>query len=140
MSTTYERLEELCAQRQITLTDLCRDTNVARSTLSDYKAGRRKSLNLQILQRFADYFQVSIDDIIGKKEPALTKKDERDIEKKMNALLGELEGAQDGLMYSGQALDPETRQLLAESLKNSMRMAKLIAKEKYTPKKYRDTK
>ena len=35
-------------------------------------------------------------------------------------------------------IDDETRELLYISLKNSLELSKRIAKQKYTPKKYRD--
>lgn len=69
-------------------------------------------------------------------DSTLTKKDEKDIAKDLENTLNRLEGAQDGLMFDGEALDDETRELLKISLENSMRLAKQIAK-KYTPKKYK---
>lgn len=68
--------------------------------------------------------------------PALTKKDERDIERKLSETLNAL-GGQDGLMFDGEPLDDMTRELLEASLRNSLEMAKKIAKQKHTPKKYR---
>ena len=82
---------------------------------------------------------VSKDDLdLNKKEtpPALTKKDERDIERKLAETLNALDSA-DGLMFDGEPLDDITRELLETSLRNSLEMAKKIAKQKYTPKKYR---
>ncbi|MDT2677932.1 transcriptional regulator, partial [Enterococcus dongliensis] len=35
-------------------------------------------------------------------------------------------------------IDQETRELLIASLENSLRIAKIEAKKKFTPKKYRD--
>ena len=93
------------------------------------------------MQKIADYFGVSVDYLLGKpvqKEtpPALTKKDERDIERKLAETLNALDSA-DGLMFDGEPLDDITRELLETSLRNSLEMAKKIAKQKYTPKKYR---
>ena len=69
--------------------------------------------------------------------PTLTQKDERDIEKRLQNTIEELESLQDGLTFSGEALDDESRELLAISLKNSLEIAKRAAKQKYTPKKYK---
>lgn len=71
------------------------------------------------------------------KAPALTKKDERDIEKRLEAMIGDLEGNADGLMFSGEPMDEETRELLKMSLRNQLEISKRLAKQKYTPKKYR---
>ena len=70
-------------------------------------------------------------------QPQLTKKDERDIANMLEQTLSELENSQDALMFSGEPLDEETRELLKISLENSIRVAKIAAKKKYTPKKYR---
>lgn len=70
-------------------------------------------------------------------QPQLTKKDERDIARQLEKTLADLESSQDALMFSGEPLDEETRELLKISLENSIRVAKIAAKKKYTPKKYR---
>lgn len=93
------------------------------------------------LQKIADYFGVTLDYLMtGKdstgKEPVLSLKDERDIAKKLNATLDQLE-ANDGLMFDGVALDEETKELLKISLENAIRTAKITAKKKFTPKKYK---
>ena len=83
---------------------------------------------------------VSIDYLVNgvhKSTPELTSKDEKDIARRLEETLSELETEQDGLMFSGEPLDDETRELLKISLENSIRLAKVTAKEKFTPKKYR---
>jgi len=52
-------------------------------------------------------------------------------------MLGQLGSSEEALMFDGEPLDEETRELLRASLKNQLEMTKKIAKEKYTPKKYR---
>ncbi|MCS4480634.1 hypothetical protein JQ035_12230 [Clostridium botulinum] len=66
----------------------------------------------------------------------LTQKMKR-YKKALNETLNQLENSQDGLMFDGEPIDDETRELLRISLENSMRLAKEIAKKKYTPKKYK---
>lgn len=72
-----------------------------------------------------------------KKEVTLTPKDERDIAKRLDNTLSDLEDTQSALMFNGEPLDDETRELLKASLENSIRIAKINAKQKFTPKKYR---
>lgn len=67
----------------------------------------------------------------------INKRDERDIARRLEETLSELEQGQDGLMFSGDPLDEETRELLKISLENSLKIAKINAKEKFTPKKYK---
>ena len=44
----------------------------------------------------------------------------------------------EALMFDGEPveMDKETKELLKASLENSIRLAKTLAKKKYTPKKY----
>lgn len=67
----------------------------------------------------------------------LNEKDEKDIGKALSKALEQLQSSQDGLMYDGDPIDDETRELLRISLENSMRLAKQIAKSKFTPEKYK---
>ena len=90
------------------------------------------------VQKLADYFGILKSDLIDDKGNfSLTPRDERDIAKRLEATLNDLENSQDGLMFSGDPLDDETRELLKASLENSIRIAKINAKQKFTPKKYR---
>ena len=95
------------------------------------------SLSSQKLQKIADYFSVSVDTLLTGEEPVLTPRDERDISRKLQQTLCQLESGQEGLMFDGEPMDDETRELLYISLKNSLELSKRMAKQKYTPKKYR---
>lgn len=96
-----------------------------------------------MMKKIADYFGVTADYLLTGEQketalPSLNQKDERDIEKRLQAMLGELEGEEAGsLMYSGEPLDEETRELLRISIKNQLELSKQLAKKKFTPKKYR---
>ena len=140
---------------------MCRDIGMQPSIITDLKHGRTKNLSHANMVRIANYFNISTDvfnegvleetfpnqadaesvagyhHLLKKEAPALTEKDERDIYKKWRADLEELENSQEALMFDGQPLDDETKELLAISLKNSLELSKKIAKQKYTPKKYR---
>ena len=83
----------------------------------------------------------TVDDLLSdssiENEIKLSTRAEKDIEKALKQTLEDLSNTQDGLMFSGEPIDDETRELLKISLENSMRLAKQIAKQKYTPKQYR---
>ncbi len=137
---------------------LCKEANMAQSTLSDIIGGKNVSPKTSTLQRIADALDVSIntffddnsldtnidnmfngsDKLLKNVETVtLSEKSEKDIQESLSKTLDILQNSQDGLMFDGEPLDDLTRELLAESLENSMRLAKKIAKEKYTPKKYK---
>lgn len=65
MLFVYDLIEELCMEKGITITTLCRECKIARSTMTDYKKGRIKTLSADALCKIADYFGVSVDYICG---------------------------------------------------------------------------
>jgi len=60
MEFVYDLIEELCLKKGISVTTLCRECKIPRSTLSDYKKGRIKSLSADTLCKISDYFDVSL--------------------------------------------------------------------------------
>lgn len=71
MSDLYNRIHSLCAVRGTNITKMCADTGVARSSLTDLKKGRSQGLSSQTLALIANYFDVSVDYLIGnEKAPA----------------------------------------------------------------------
>lgn len=136
----YELFEKLLKQYGVTAYRVGKETGIPASTFSDWKKGKSKPKQ-EKLQKIADYFGVTLDYLTTgerdpqKKETTLTPKDERDISKKLGETLNQLE-SRNGLMFDGEALDDETKELLKISIENAIRTAKVTAKKKYTPKKY----
>lgn len=141
MSDLYNKIEELCKKAGINITEMCRAAGVARGNLTDLKMGRQTGLSAKNADKIASYFGVTVSYLLGteqkEKAPALTKKDERDISRRLDQTLKDLEGAQGGLMFDGEPMDDVTKELLIASLRKDLEMSKRIAKQKYTPKKYR---
>lgn len=150
MSDLYNILARLCKERGISGYRMCKDVGIQPSVMTDLKKGRRSSMKAETITKIATYFGISVESIMGELEdqnksdlvtqknmPALTKKDERDIKKKMDEML-ELFDSNEALMFDGEPLDEETRQLLRDSYENQLRLTKQLAKAKFTPKKYRD--
>lgn len=65
MPETYQKIEELCRKTKITVTDLCKNCQIPRASLSDYKMGRIKTLSANTLSKIAKYFNVSVEFLIG---------------------------------------------------------------------------
>lgn len=61
----YQRIEALCNARGISVTELCRESGVSRSSLTDLKQGRKQSLSAASLAKIAGYFSVSVDSLLG---------------------------------------------------------------------------
>lgn len=69
-------------------------------------------------------------------KPTITERDQRDVAKEVENILDGLD-SRAALSFDGEAIDDTTKELLRKSLENTLETARLIAKEKYTPKKYR---
>lgn len=140
----YSIFEKLLNEKGVTAYQVSKSTGISTGSLSDWKNGRSNP-KIDKMQKIAEYFGVSVDYLLTgeeppktEKAPTLNKKDERDIARQLEAMLGEMESSYNGaLMFDGEPLDDETRELLRISLKNQLELSKQIAKQKYTPKKYR---
>lgn len=122
---------DLTGKQQI---DLMNDLKLGSSTISSWCTGT-KLPRMNKIQMLADYFGITKSDLL-EENPQLTKKDERDIKKKLDQTLKDLESS-DGLMFDGEALDDETKDLLHMAIESALITAKVKAKEKFTPKKYK---
>ena len=76
MSDMYTEIVKLCESRKISGYRLCKDIGMQPSQLTDLKMGRQKTLSMANAQKVADYFGVSVSDLLGKdqqKTPAPVK-------------------------------------------------------------------
>ena len=140
----YERYEKLLKERNITNYRVHKDTGIAQTTLSDWKNGKITP-GTDTLIKIALYFDVSIDWLLGQTDirasyssgatdnsSLFTANEERDIAQKLEDTLNEL-STNEALMFDGEPLDDETKELLKSSIENSIRMGRTLAKHKFTP-------
>lgn len=140
MSELYNKIAALCEDRGITVTELCRRCDVSRASLSDLKTGRKHSISTKNLSKIAHFFDVPTDFLLGleqKETPILFPKNECDIAKRLDNILHDLNDADRSLMFYGEPIDEETRNLLRISLQNQLEISKRIAKNRFTSKKRR---
>lgn len=145
ISNPSDRLKEIMKIRNLRQSDLVEKTGIGKSSISTYLSGEYQPKQDKII-KLSNVLNVNPSWLMGydvpmvdnnlNNTPNLTQKDEKDIAKKMNLILEQID-TQDALMFDGAPLDDESKELLRMSLENSMRIAKVIAKQKYTPKKYR---
>ncbi|WP_044737254.1 helix-turn-helix domain-containing protein [Geobacillus kaustophilus] len=142
-----QRLRMLRKAKGLTQEELGRKVNVTKVSISGYESGNRTP-DMDTLKALADALDVSIDYLLGRDNiqpadttlPALTEKDERDIQKELERIIKGLKTGNGFAAFGGMdidELDEEDRELLIASLENSLRLAKRIAKQKFTPKKHR---
>ena len=67
--TFGKRLKELRAQANMTQGDLAKATGLKQSSIAMYEIDKRTP-KIDVLERFADFFQVDIDFLIGKSDGA----------------------------------------------------------------------
>lgn len=72
MSTIYEIIDQLCAEKGISGSKMCDDLGMSRSTLTELRKGRAKTLKLEKASKIADYFGVSVDYLLGNDPKAKT--------------------------------------------------------------------
>lgn len=149
MAKIHERIREERIKKDINQPELAKMLNISKQTVSNWENGKRTP-DIDTLETLAKFFDVSTDYLLGISdiknsdlenelntwEPTLNKKDEKDIAKRFDKIINGLEN-EEGLMLNGEVLDDITKQLLAQSIKNGLEMAKLASKKKFTPKKYR---
>ena len=135
----YHRFQQLCQQRGVSVTRAAEEIGLSRTIGTKWKKTGAMP-NGETLAKIEQYFGISVGELLspGQEQAAhFSHKDERDMEKKLRTMLEQLETDQEGLLFDGEPLDDNTRELLLLSLKNSMELSKRIAKQKYTPHKYR---
>lgn len=145
-----ERLKQLRKEKKVSQKTLADALFISQQAIAKWESDK-SSPNPETVRKIAEYFNVSTDYLLevdsenkkappqsdGTFEPELTEKDELDISRRLDAMLSDLDKSDSALMFDGEPLDDESRALLIESLESSIRLAKLINKRKYTPKKYR---
>lgn len=137
----YEIFAQLLTQKGLKAADVCRATGIKSPVFSEWKKGKSKP-NTEKMLKIANFLGVSIEYLMTgkeeseKNEPALTSKDERDIEKIINQTREQLLN-QEGLMFDGDPASPEAIESILSAMQIGMEMAKKKNKEKYTPKKYK---
>lgn len=65
MCNLYKTLEDLCSERKINISIMCREAAVSRASLSDLKNGRKQTLHPDTLRKISNYFGVSVDFLLG---------------------------------------------------------------------------
>lgn len=137
-----ERLKKLRGKKS--QEEVAQQIGISRARLSHYETGRSEP-DSETLKTIAKFYNVSVDyllfghqqDRYNQSLPDLTKKDEKDIAKKLENILESME-SDTALSFDGEPMDEETKELVRAAIENNLRLTKQLAKRKFTPKKYRD--
>lgn len=129
-----ERLKELRAERALLQKDLAEKLGITQQSISFYEAGKREPDN-ELLGKFADFFNVSVDYLLGRTDiressaESATPEEKyppvHDVEEAMKIIL-----EQPGLMLKGEALSDESKIILANAIQMGLRTAEEINSKK----------
>lgn len=64
----YDIFERLLKERGVSVADVCRATGIRQSTMSNWK-NRRNRLSAKNAELVADYFGISVDELMGRPKP-----------------------------------------------------------------------
>jgi len=137
MNILYLKIKELADKKGVSLAQIERDLNFSNGIISSWKNGRASQDKLAAI---ADYFGVSTDYLLGRTPtPEFTAKDERDIQKIVGDLIDGLsnENSLACLRNGGEEIDEDDAELIKAALEKVARRSKILAKEKFTPDKYK---
>ena len=73
MCTLHSRIIELCKQKGISGSRMCLDLGMSKSTMSDLKSGRKKSVTAETAHKIATYLGVSVAYLLGEEEKSAKK-------------------------------------------------------------------
>lgn len=123
--------------------DIPQSKIIAFAKALDTTAGALMGLSFEGIPNIVELEYSGVDNAIQKalhEKSQLTYRDERQIAADLEKMLADLDNQNAMAAMGGTVEDDEDRELLRASLLATMRLAKKIAKEKYTPKKYRQNK
>lgn len=137
MFNSVQYVRDICKERKIAISQLEKECGFANGYLNPKKISKISYDRAIVI---ADYLEIPVDDILNgpnnKKTPVLTKKDERDISKDLEAIMADLEHSGD-LMFDGDPMSPEARESMRNAIELGLKAVKLLNKETYTPNKYK---
>lgn len=155
-----DNLKVACAQKGTSPTALLKSMGMSSSSVTAWKKGVEPSLgtvyriakqlevnpatllegwsNARLDDHDAEYVDCTEDGWSEdkKKAPTLTKKDERDIARDLEAAMAELEAGGD-MMFDGDPMTDEARESIVAAMRLGLEAAKAKNKARFTPKKYR---
>lgn len=156
MDTTANRLNLAMEMRNMKAVDLSEKTGIGKSSISQYRNGivNPKQDRIYLMAQALNVNEMWLmgHDVPMERQssappaaqpptapyhPELTKRDERDIEKRLQAIRDDLDSESGIALLGDHPLTEDEKEQLLIPIKSGLETARLIAKKKYTPKKYR---
>ena len=117
--------------------DMCDALGVKYTTFTDWVKGNSYP-RIDKIELMANYFGISKADLVEDRndDSSLSARDERDIAKDLDRIMGEIQKGDDGpLYYNGVEIDNASLSLLENAIEYALRETKKENKVKYNPNK-----
>ena len=132
-----ERINELCEKRKMSVAELERVLGFGNSSIRKWS---NQNPGIDKVEKVANYFDVSIDYLLGKSDiknlametkryEAFEKLTNADVASHLNFIVDQLGSNNYSLLFDGDELDDETRDLLLISLQNTYDLANRMRKK-----------
>lgn len=137
-----KRIVNLREQIDMSQSELARRMNIDKSTMNKIESGSRK-VSSDELRAFSKLFDVSTDYLLGNTDKKhyydLTEKDHRGIDKQIEDMMSGVSKNSLAYFQNGAELDEDDKKLLEASLRQVLETSRVLAKKKFTPRKFRDS-
>ena len=136
-----DKLSAFMQKHNYTKADVAKLSGIPYTTIDGLFKKGDENTKLSTLKKLSAFMGCTLDELTAENEPkkvvALNSRDKRDIQKRLQEILNDMNT--DGMaMFNGEdEMDEETKDLLRTSIQHSIEVAKIRAKEKFTPKKYK---
>ncbi|MBC2456165.1 MULTISPECIES: helix-turn-helix domain-containing protein [Clostridium] len=138
-----DNLKILREEKNLTQAAIAKILNISPSTIGMWEQNRRSPDN-DSLKKLADFFDVTIDFLLGKSAyrkfnpEKLTEKDKKDIQNDLKNIIDDFRNKKDeGKYYNGVELDDDGLDLMEAAMNIALEQIKIKNKKKYTPNKYK---
>lgn len=132
MNILGNRLKSLRSEKEVGQKDIADFLNISTSAYGFYEQGKRKPPS-EILNKLAEYFNVSVDYLLGRTDIKNIKnksvEDEDPEEKDIEEMIDELM-EQQGLMLCGEPMSDTDKILLRNSIRSTIELAKTMRNKK----------
>lgn len=138
---SVELVKKICKERKIPISKLEKDCGFSNGYIRKLKEGKFPSDRVLVISKYLDMpisYLMTGEESVEETEK-LTEKDNRDIKKDLDSIMGKLQSGNDGpASYDGEELSPESMELFRDELEIALKRLKIVNKEKYTPKKFKE--
>lgn len=135
--STGQRIRNAREGKGIFQSELAKKANISKSVMSRIENGDR-AVRDDELREIAKSLNVSADYLIGRSsEPMLTRADQRDIARNVEEMKQSLENGSLRMSLDGEEITDEVKEFILDQIENTITLAKIKSKDKFTPKKYK---